>query len=675
MLEASPHDPSRALERATMSHDLHKQATQAITARDQAAMKALAPRLAELDDDRALELLLEIFVLEWEGRDRAGLRALIHSVAPGASLALVQRLPGWVERKKAGEVQLGRLLAEACQVLSARGDAAALPGLVEATGLAGDDRLLSQRLLVARMALGDEPAAEELRQRWLRPCYSGEDKIGKEILERSAPEVAYRFLAPIVRAHQGGDDSLRDTAAKLLFDLTTPEHRWGGPDGTERIELPLPPRDPAWFELGLELLEQRPRPHLHGYLRPLLALPHPRREELLEAASQRYPHAGLLTGLRPPAGHPLLAHLDPERLESHGVVPERFRQEPSGEWTLLARSGRLVELSGILEGLGERASLVTGIDFGGRAMPPNAAELVAAWEDLGRFRRLSLKGSVLKLPALRKLLKSPHLGAVEQLDLGFTQLTGTGLAALGKARTLPRLRSLLLACDEGRHSASDLEALVQGPALAGLEELSLAGWRLEGGWRALGGSTLGRNLLCLDLSEQHHLGHDLARLLHCLAEHDARLETLKLGYSFQGVRQGSDDWNHWLDDQAQQRPVTPLAGLRRLELAVVDGPMLAALLGASIFPGLTALDLSDSTLAGEDLALFAAQDPPSALAELRLRHVQRIDRAAIERLAAWPQAARLELLDVGGRTDLRSDALEGLPDGMVRAIEAAGWPD
>lgn len=118
---------------------------------------------------------------------------------------------------------------------------------------------------------------------------------------------------------------------------------------------------------------------------------------------------------------------------------------------------------------------------GGRDTPtmgPIGAERLAAWPGLASVRRLSLTGQQLTREGLAALLGSPHLTALEDLDLrGISDWDwDTGdrpdvLSAFADAHPDLRLRSLTLG--ECNFSAEDAQLLAQSPALSELRALHI----------------------------------------------------------------------------------------------------------------------------------------------------------------------------------------------------------
>lgn len=244
---------------------------------------------------------------------------------------------------------------------------------------------------------------------------------------------------------------------------------------------------------------------------------------------------------------------------------------------------------------------------------------------------------------------------------------------MGKAATgLPALTALHLAMGErDKPGSAEVEALLEGPAFQRLTSLSLRGFDLTGtigevgACQALGSSALGCNLRVLDLSAQVGLlGGRLSALLRSLAENGGRLEQLILTSNYRAPAR-DEDW------------AVLLTSLRRLVLdeCGVDAGFMESLVGASFFPTLRSLSLRRNGLDSAGLQPLLDHRGPCELVELDLEDNTRLDKAALAALAGWPRAAVLERLCLGGRTDLLTADLEGVPDGMRRAIMAAGWPD
>jgi hypothetical protein len=655
--------------------DLILAARQTLAANDQQKMLELSFRLAAINDDEALDTLLDIFTSDRHS-DKRSASALVEATHPQTSARLADRMLEWISRK---DHRLGPALSKGCEVLVRRGDASVLPVLAEGTRLAGDDTILTRNLLIARVALGDQASSDELRDRFVVPRYSGEDRIAEYFIAWAGPAATFDLLAPIVRAFHDGDETMRNAAPKVLFSLTNPTTR---SEGTTRIELPLPPRDPRWFELGLELLLARTRPAIASAAEKLLDVEHPARLSLLKAAHERLKGSrALAERVHADEPHPILSHLDDE-LVARCDLRAAITREDDG-WTLSMRDLKRADVEATLQKLGERAQLITGLSFGGRQLNEEAMQILAEWPSMGHFTRVNLAFTPITPKGMSELLRSPHLGRLEVLDLSGCGLNKAALRALGKAKTLPTLNALYLARGErDKPGAAEVQALIDGPLFSRLTRLRLKGWDLTGDavpttiCQALGGSQVGKNLRWLDLSNQAGLlGDRLSSLLHCLAENGGQLDTLILASCYRPA-QGGEDWTTWQAPDGLQ-PATPLLSLRRLVLdeCGVDSDFLAALVRAGFFKDLTSLSMRRNALDSRQLTPLVEYQGPCSLEVLDLSDCAKLDRPALEALAGWPHAAKLRRLGLHGRTDLRNEDLDHIPDGIRQAVLAAGWPD
>ena len=92
---------------------------------------------------------------------------------------------------------------------------------------------------------------------------------------------------------------------------------------------------------------------------------------------------------------------------------------------------------------------------------------------LMQVRELDLCGNDLGNGGVNLLLRSPYLGEVRTLDLSFNDICDGGVRLLAETRSLPKLRELILS-DNGRISGDGLRTLAQSPFSAGLRKMDVS---------------------------------------------------------------------------------------------------------------------------------------------------------------------------------------------------------
>ena len=230
---------------------------------------------------------------------------------------------------------------------------------------------------------------------------------------------------------------------------------------------------------------------------------------------------------------------------------------------------------------------------------------------LGEVRELVLCGAELGNGGLNVLLRSPHLGRVELLDLSFNGLCDAGVWCLADSRALPGLAVLHLN-DNQMITAAGVRGLAESPHLGGLRVLDLSANDVgDGGITALAASRTLTRLHTLRV-RANHVGDAgceafagsplLARLL----AHDPRLD----------LRQNSIN----------------SAGLK----ALAASPYLA---GAKV------LDLSHNYI-GDDGVQALADSPHTAKLHTLLLHQNRISDVGAVGLARSELMTRLVRVDV-----------------------------
>jgi len=380
----------------------------------------------------------------------------------------------------------------------------------------------------------------------------------------------------------------------------------------------------------------------------------------------------LLDGLEDPR----LAELSARALLRHDSERRRYIQVGDLWWIEIPDRMQRVpppsQIEALLEVLGERRAAVCGLSILGAER-----ELAAyfKWEGLSHFKRLELSSNLGK-PGLEALLESGRIAQLEHLGLEACDIGKGGILALKRSDHMPALRSLDLSVgdyDRTRWSDTLLKLLVSetkknplGATLRGLEALKLGGWDCDYGLSPIADSELGRGLKVLDLEGQMRLGAYAGELLLALARNGGRLEELRLGLVFRNLLFGADNWNAGI---TKKQPAPPSSTLRRL---ILDGAgfraeHIAALPKAWFWPQLEQLSLAECNLYPGTLKPLASASAGLRWLSLADNHLGRDD---LHELATYPLASTLEFLDL--RKTARPEDIEGLPGGILKAIEAAG---
>ena len=603
-------------------------------------LRAAIARLADSNDDRALHLLVEAFTwsvyTSWtELKD-----ALSASKHSEASAYVASRFRTWWDDDDT------LCISHAAPVLARRGATETLPILREMSDVAADDSIVLRALLVARIALGDVDAMEPARDEFLSGrSHQGTDAYPEHVMELAGAEAFYDTFAPIVRRYQDGETELRDAAATVAFQVTHRPHRY---EGAKRVDLPWPERDPRWAELGVEILEQRPRPKLIHYASQLLDVPHPDGHALRESV-----------GLGPKESNPLLDGLPDALLESHRAGGWGLYDALGVTW-IEARSVTLADLEALFEAWGERARDVRGFSIRGRRFDTPAFTKLFGWTGLDAFTHFDFAYTPMRANDMLALCASEGMRHATYLNVRSIAAKKPPLAALGKS--LRGLRALAIGSGGDYGPQYGLPILMQ-LADASFDRLELYDFRFERSMAGFGDTKLARELGELRVAGWYRMGDDAAELLRRIANGGGRLRRLELPDCFRNL--GTGDWND---------PACELATLEAIDLrggATSDlFPMLAQ---AWFIPQLSELGLARTWAFQDRLEPMLSIEMPQ-LKRLSLRSVDALDRGLFERLVHAPLAANLEWLDVGGATDLRTRDESIAPDHVRRAMRAAGWP-
>jgi len=121
---------------------------------------------------------------------------------------------------------------------------------------------------------------------------------------------------------------------------------------------------------------------------------------------------------------------------------------------------------------------LTDLDLSGARLTPDDVQALAARPELARLRTLTLRWNAELAPAVsRDLLRSPHLGRLERLDLDSTGMGDAAAEAIAKCPALAGLRHLSLG--SSRIGTPGVTALARSPHLRRLRTLHLSLHRID----------------------------------------------------------------------------------------------------------------------------------------------------------------------------------------------------
>ena len=241
-------------------------------------------------------------------------------------------------------------------------------------------------------------------------------------------------------------------------------------------------------------------------------------------------------------------------------------------------------------------------------------------------RELDLSGNDLGNGGPNLLARSRHLGRLDALDLGFTEVGDKGLQKLAASPVFGGLRALHINDNErARLGVPGLRALAESPHLTRLARLDVSGNALS------------------EAAVRPLFDGPIARRLARLVLHDNRLGdagTAALVKSFVFTRTAEQDG---------------VIDLRRVEM----GPTGARALAESpALKAVEALDLEGNRIGDAGLAALAGSDHLTQLRVLSLRENHLSDHG-VRALARSPLLATLQVLDLTGNiiTDESADRL------------------
>jgi len=248
---------------------------------------------------------------------------------------------------------------------------------------------------------------------------------------------------------------------------------------------------------------------------------------------------------------------------------------------------------------------------------------------LSHIRELDLSGNELGNRGPILLTKSKHLGRLEALDLSFNEFGDRGLQLFANSPVCGGLRSLQIT-DNGRFGVPGLRALAQSQYLTDLVRLDVSGNSLS------------------DRAVRTLFDESATRTLRQLLLHGNRLGdtgTAAFVESFVFAKMAEQD---------------RVIDLRRVEMGPTGARALAA---ARYLATVEALDLEGNFLGDHGLAALAASEHLTRVRVLSLRE-NRISDDGTRALARSPLMKTLRVLDLTGNV-LREDSLDKLREASV----------
>lgn len=586
-----------------------------------------------------MDALLDMAGFQPFGGESAALAPLLASPVRDTAARFLAKAPAWIDTNQ------DNALYWALLAVAPRRD----PALVEITRALQErwqGKLEARAALAARLMCGDPDAITELQSAAWLDNKRDLDKI-VEVLIWSCPPAAAEILIPIVRRYQHGATHLAPLA-KAVSTLGAAKTSWKGGQATHTPA----PLDPAWFDLGLEILLERPRPGVRPGV--MLAAPSSNRETRVREALARAPNSQTLAALLPP--RPLPKALSPEQ--------QGFVRHTDFGYQIALHGLDPARLDGILAALDEPPARIQ-LAFPAKLTATERKQWFAA---AGMARASRHKLIALGAAGFKAYLKSPHVAGVTHLVLREADIGLGGVTELAASDAMPALAHLDLGTgDHDRTTWTDdvAAALVagRGASLAGLASLRLDGWKIRNGG-PLGESALFRGLTELSMRRQMQLGLAAHALLFGLGEGGSQLAKLDLGTCYRNLRDGSGNWT-----ESRGQPIKPVP----IRTLVFDGNIVDAKLLEAI------------SKAGWPLeTLILKNTDPRALdglkaSNLELRHLDLADSptltaAHVREWSTWPVFAKLDTLVLTGQNEIRGDDLATFPEAVQRAIVAGGWP-
>jgi uncharacterized protein (TIGR02996 family) len=272
------------------------------------------------------------------------------------------------------------------------------------------------------------------------------------------------------------------------------------------------------------------------------------------------------------------------------------------------------------------------------------------------------------------LLGGAALGCLSELDLGYLDLQGENLRALGQCDRLKGLRTLSLGRGRtvpypGRYNVATMQTLAHAPVLAQVTSLNLAGQRLgPASVEAVAGSPMREVLVKLDWSRNR--AQDAGAAL--LAERFTALQVLRLGNN-RLTALGLESFPRAIF--APHLVILDLGNRPGESRANLIGNQGMVALSRSRFPNLRALHLARNQIGDEGMKALASAPHLPSLRVLDLAGNQ-LRRGATWALAASPLRNRVVELDLSDNHlgDRALDVFFDLPWPCLRRLALHGNP-
>lgn len=591
----------------------------------------LAPRLATYDDPRAIDALLELCDVTPMG-SAAAASAELQKCDPAQTVAAFRKKAAtWTESEEKKLRWALRGVAPFCD-----------PSLLELSRALferWDDQISKRVAAFAILCSDDVESASDALRGWIFDESIEFEFLAKELLW-NAPKRAADLLIPLVQSFQAGDDRLADaiSALNLRDDKTLVNGVW---------EPKLIPLNAEWFELGLELALQRPRP---GILttEEMLRVHHPEREKLSANALQEAPNSRRIARVANPP-----VEVEGATWNGHGYTLRTNQQSPESLEETLENLDHEAVLSLIIPG----------------ELTKELRETWFEWSGLSRFRCIYMEDA--RSADLKAFLKSDFISGITELSINASSVGKSALKAIGKTEKLPHLQRLRLLAKPNRNREKDFELLSplleQESGLSSLVELDLPTWRFEGYEAEISKTALFQRVKKLGFQGLSGGPKWVVSLLHHMAKAGSELERLDLSVGHDPLNRCVIDWT-----QIDGSPAEYVESLRTIDFSrthlsvdaiknIVEAPWWP--LEKIVFASLP----------------IACVEPLTAAAP-GTKHLTLHNQTdlTLDRLLVWGESdlfQGLQSLTVSGVNGLHTADLQNVPSALKSAILAGDWPN